>query len=171
MRRILSLAFGAIAALTGCALVSGLDKLQLGDCEGGACADAGTTDTGAGDSTAADGAQDARADAPMDTGAVPSVSCASATCTGGQVCCRSVTDAGAVFACAASCSAPIACDGPGDCLGALCCASNGKTACKGNCVGQEDEVCTQGGPTCGGNKSCLPAPAGANLPPGYHTCQ
>jgi hypothetical protein len=150
----------AALGLGGCALVSGLDKLQIGD---GGAADGGRD--------ASDAARDVAPDAPKDTGSPITVSCGSATCTGSQVCCRSTTDAGATFACAATCAAPIACDGPEDCGNGSCCSKGGSAECKANCTGQEDTVCTQGGAPCSGAKTCLPAPAGANLPPGYFTCQ
>ena len=76
---------------------------------------------------ASDGAPDSKPDVAMvpDTGTANGVFCGVTTCAVGQLCCPTISNGSISTTCAASCPSgnALACDGPEDCAGNVCCGT------------------------------------------------
>lgn len=93
-------------------------------------------------------------DAPDAVAAADGVACGLATCTPGDVCCWSEPGGRADCSAASACAwTVLACDGPEDCSGGVCCAqADGGSACapEAECLAR---VCHSDG-DCGGAVCC-----------------
>ena len=164
------------AAAGGCELVSGLDRLSVGDAStADACS---TCDAGSDQS-----ALDARSDGDSASDGALSIQCGDASCTHG-VCCRSSPN-GAVqsYTCMDSSQAcagvAIPCDSENDCPGGqICCAVPTGTSCSFSieCIDAptcfagagSQELCSSTNPTCADpQKKCGPYQCLI----GYSSCQ
>lgn len=165
------------AAAGGCELVSGLDRLSVGDAStADACA---TCDAGSDQSVS-----DTGFDGEPGTDGALSIRCGDASCTHG-VCCRSSANGNVVtYACmdsAQGCSGiALPCDSENDCpSGQVCCGSTQSTGCTSvgvscsdpsACLGKVGtaELCSTSDPTCSSpNAKCGPDLCLT----GYSSCQ
>ena len=185
--------WSALAAVTGCTLVSGWSDLQDGarstDAGSGANAptDSGASSGGQPGSGADSGAQGDSAAAGNDAGGADAsavlltVACGTVRCPEGEGCCVAIL--GESFTCAASaqsCAPPGAfetCSDSSQCIVTLGhtaqCCDNGSSgvpgvACRTSCAGTGNIVCdpTLLLPTCPTGMTCK-----ANVEFGYDTCQ
>jgi hypothetical protein len=139
-----------------------------------------TTDVG---STGATMTSAVSSGATMDTSSASSssgmtqitVTCGDTPCNPGQVCCYS--DLGISDHCAAAGQCGIgehqlACNGPDDCNGGICCGKHSSntwqySVCKPTCEGGETVFCAGAPMTCPPNQTCKP---NSDLGTGYFTC-